>query len=566
MILIAISWFYIFFTTINLGVGFNKIIKTNSFNTIVISFLGLFSTTILASFWALFGRINIEFYLFFVVLNLLIYLKFKDDVKKQYSVFFTQLKELSTPFKISLLLIVVLILAQCSAAPFIIDNESYYVQTIKWINEYGFVKGLANLHIFLGQTSGWHVTQSAFNFSFLYKNFNDLSGFCLLLGNIYSIIKLDSYFKNNTKNNLIVGLFPIANVFFFQFISAPSPDIAIYVLSFILFYTFLETYKNTTIYSFNLITVLVLFILYIKFTSIGFLLFPILILGFNFKKIFPKLLPISLIGFFILFLFIAKNSIISGYPFFPSTSITFTNIDFNVPTKIVLYFYELTQLYAFDLTKSQFHAMSFFEIALKWLFLSKLKGVLNSLTLLVLIGSPYFIYKYFNKKEYWILYAVVFTQLLILMFSSPQFRFFIHFTLFFSFLIVSCFLEKRQFIISGLFVSILATIGILFLNLNYSALTKNKLISKNSPFSIENIIFPHSNSKSKGTYKTIKKGNLIYNSPLENSFFWAAGNGELPCINEVQIQYFEKKFGMFPQMRTHDLKDGFISKQTSKNE
>ena len=199
MILIAISWFYIFFTTINLGVGFNKIIKTNSFNTIVLSFLGLFSTTILASFWALFGRINIEFYLFFIVLNLLIYVKFKNDIKKQFSIFFTQLKELSTPLKISLSLIVVLILAQCSAAPFIIDNESYYIQTIKWINEYGFVKGLANLHIFLGQTSGWHVTQSAFNFSFLYKNLNDLSGFCLLLGNIYSILKLDSYFNNNTK-------------------------------------------------------------------------------------------------------------------------------------------------------------------------------------------------------------------------------------------------------------------------------------------------------------------------------------------------------------------------------
>jgi hypothetical protein len=137
-----------------------------------------------------------------------------------------------------------MIVAQCSSIPYVIDNESYYIQTIKWINEYGFVKGIVNLHFFLGQTSGWHITQSVFNFSFLYSNFNDLSGFVMLLGAVFSIQKLDEFSQNKNSNYLLIGLFPISSIFLFQFISAPSPDIPVYVLSFIIFFYFLENFKD----------------------------------------------------------------------------------------------------------------------------------------------------------------------------------------------------------------------------------------------------------------------------------------------------------------------------------
>ena len=91
-------------------------------------------------------------------------------------------KKLNFRNKILFGIISLLILAQCASPPLILDNESYYIQTIKWLNQYGFVKGLVNLHVFLGQTSGWHLLQSAFSFSFLYDRFNFFSLSC-----IYSI-------------------------------------------------------------------------------------------------------------------------------------------------------------------------------------------------------------------------------------------------------------------------------------------------------------------------------------------------------------------------------------------
>ena len=80
MLLIILSWVYIVFTTINLGFGVDKLFKLQNKDFVVTSVLGLFATTILASFWAIFGRINIEFHYLLLTLNLLIFLKFKDDI------------------------------------------------------------------------------------------------------------------------------------------------------------------------------------------------------------------------------------------------------------------------------------------------------------------------------------------------------------------------------------------------------------------------------------------------------------------------------------------------------
>lgn len=141
MILLLLSWIYILFTTINLGFFLDKILKLKVQNLTFLSILGLFSTTIMASFWAIFGRINFEFHLALLLLNCALFLGNKKAIISIYKNFFLELKYFDKTLKILLGLIALLIVAQCASIPFIIDNESYYIQTIKWINEYGFVKG-----------------------------------------------------------------------------------------------------------------------------------------------------------------------------------------------------------------------------------------------------------------------------------------------------------------------------------------------------------------------------------------------------------------------------------------
>lgn len=565
MLLIFISWLYIFFTSIDLGFCTNKIVGVKNHNFVITSFLGLLSTTLFASIWAIFGRINIEFHCVLVIINLIIFFKFKSDIKSIYNSLYREFKNLNTTLKFFFFGITFLIIAQCSSIPYVIDNESYYIQTIKWLNEYGFVKGLGNLHIFYAQTSGWHIAQSAFNFSFLYKNFNDLSGFCLLLGNLFAIFKLNEYFSNSNKNYLIIGLLPLANVFFFQFISAPSPDIPVYILTFIIFFYFVENFKNTTYENFNVITLLVLFALFIKVTSVALLLLPLILLIINFKSYFAKLLPITIFGLAILTIFIIKNSLLTGYPLFPFTRLESNSIHL-IPRNVISYFFSEQMRYNYFISESDLNKLSYSQIVLRWLLSSKINAIFNLLTILIVSVSPFFIIKYFNKKSVWIIYLVVLFQLLILLFTSPQYRFFIHLTLFFSFFIFACWFANKKLIIVAHYLSIGLIVVVLFFPLSYKSLTENKLIGKNSRFSASYILYPHDNSKWTTAFESVQKGNLKFNSPINNYFFWGSGNGDLPSVNKAQIEYFEKYFQVIPQQQSSDLKDGFFAKKLSSNE
>ena len=565
MLLIFISWLYILFTSINLGFCTNKIVGIKNHNFVITSFLGLLSTTLFASIWAIFGRINIEFHSVLLILNLIIFFKFKSEINSIYNSFYQEFKNLNATLKFFIVAITTLIIAQCSSIPYVIDNESYYIQTIKWLNGYGFVKGLGNLHIFYAQTSGWHIAQSAFNFSFLYKNFNDLSGFCLLLGNLFAIFKLNEYFSTTNKNYLIIGLLPLANVFFFQFISAPSPDIPVYILTFIIFFYFIENFKNTTIETFNVTTLLVLFALFIKVTSVALLILPIILLIPNFKSFAPKLIPISIFGLLFLSLFVIKNSLLTGYPLFPFTRL---ELDSNhiIPRNVISFFFSEQMRYNYFISESDLNQLSFSQIAIKWLLSSKINAIFNALTILIIAISPFFISKYFNKKSVWIIYFVILFQLLILLFTSPQYRFFIHLTLFFSFFIFACWFANKKLIFASYYLSIGLIAVVLFFPVSYKSLTENKLIGKNSRFSATNILYPHNNSKWNTAFESVQKGNLKFNSPTNNYFFWGSGNGNLPSVNKAQIEYFEKYYQVIPQQKTTDLKEGFYAKKLSSND
>ena len=565
MVLILLSWLYILFTSINLGISFEKTFRIPQNDFIVTAVLGLFTSTILGSIGAIVGRINIEFHLLLLALNGILFYLNKNRIVEVYSFFIKKIQQLSLFLKLFLGISSLLILAQCAALPYVVDNESYYIQTIKWLNEYGFVKGLANLHIFLGQTSGWHITQSVFNFSFLYKNLNDLSGFCLLLGNLFAVIKLNEYFDNQKKIYLIIGLLPLANALLFQFISAPSPDIPVYIFSFIVFFYFIENYKNPTPTDFTIIVVLSLFILYCKPTALGIVLIPLMILIQNFKVLKNQIVLNGTIGILVFGLFVTKNSIITGYPLYPTQLCSWFSFDFKVPKELTSFYFDETKLYGFFLTKEEFHSISYFQLFIKWISFNKINALFNCTNCLLVVISPFILNKYYKSKSLWILYGIMVAQFIVLLSTSPQFRFFIHFTLFFSILSVVCFFYKKNQIYMLLCISGCISAVLVFFPLKLNALTTNKLIENNSYFKINQIVLPSENSKTDTIYSLKKIYNLQYYSP-NDAYFWISGNGKLPCVNERQVDYFKTYFQYIPQQRSSNIKDGFYSKKIAPNE
>ena len=560
MILILFSWIYSAFITLNLGLLFNKIVKLKSICFITTIFLGTFLLTILASFWAFFGRIHFEFHLFILLLIVFNYIKFKADFLAICREFYDQLQLISKPLKYFLLTLLFFIVLKSASSSSYIDNETYYIQSIKWLNEYGFVKGLANLHIFLGQMSGWHITQSALNLSFLTNNFNDCNGFLLFITNVYAVLKLNNV--NSLKSNLIIALLPLVNLFFFQFIIAPSPDLAVYIFSLFLFYIFTKNYKKQTIDSFNLIVIFSLFIVYIKITAIPLLLLPLSLFVSNYKLIISKIRFSLVLSGLILFVLIAKNTILTGLPLFPTNCYAhLVTVDYSIPPEVLKFWFNSAKLYESTVTSFEFMNMSGLEIFIKWLLYSKIDSVFNTIIFLIILVSPLFLWKYKNKKSNWIIYFTMLIQLLLLFLSSPQYRFILNFVVFFGLLFISHFVKRKK-IISLLFITSLFPIAFSVFITLYTDL--NEMNSKNRS-SFDFLVFPNENSSIENSYEINKVGNLNYYSPANKPYIWITGNGKLPAINKKQIDFFIQKNGCVPQKRTSNIKDGFLTLQIKKD-
>ena len=567
MLLIIFSWIYIFYTSVVLGFVLNKLAQLKSDNGITISFLGFFVTTVTASIWAIFGRINIEFHLFLLFINFIFSIKYKSDIINLLKSLFNQIASFTKSQKIFILVIGFLATAKCTFPSNFIDNETYYIQTIKWLNEYGFVKGLVNLHIFFGQTSGWHIAQSAFNFSFLHQNFNNLNGLCLLLMNVFAISKLNYYWQNKNQIFLAIGLLPMANLLLFQFIGVPSPDLAVYLISFILFYYFLKNFESIKVENFNLIFILTIFIVYIKITAFPILLLPLILFVRNFKKLYATIYISYVLGFIVFSLFVIKNLILTSYPFFPSPYFKdVLYLNYSLPIELYNFSFNTQRLYSFTVLKSEFNSLDGIHIFIKWLLYSKIDSLFNSSIIVSILIIPYFLKRYLNKASYWTLYFTMLIQLVFLFLTSPQYRFILNFVLFFGFIIISCLISKKQIITYFLYLSIIPiAYFIAFPIKTYNKINNNTFIETRYSLN-ENIFIPHEKSNLNCIYQTNSLGNLDYYSPNIRTLLWATGDGNLPCVNKNQLIFFQNKYGYIPQKITSKLADGFYSKKTPKNE
>jgi hypothetical protein len=141
-----------------------------------------------------------------------------------------------------------------------------------------------------------------------------------------------------------------------------------------------------------------------------------------------------------------------------------------------------------------------------------------------------------------------------------------NFILFFSLFCLACFIKSRKIITIFLLISLIPLLIIVFIPINLNRFSNQKFMLEMSTFSFKNTIYPYKNTKYNTPYERIKSGNLIFNSPIENDFFWGSGDGDLPCVNKTQINFFEKYYNIKPQMRTHHLKDGFYTKKVNPNE
>jgi len=265
-------------------------------------------------------------------LLLLAFLKLKV-FKEFYKNIYTEFVSLSRPTLILFFFIWFVILLINAGPTMMDDTESYHIQSIKWIQEYGSVPGLVNLHERFGFNSSWFSSVALFGFS------SETTGGFTALNSIQSMWLC--YWLISKYNQL-------------QKEKNQSAAIAILAILFgcLLIWPLVRGNAATANYDF-IATVLVLILLIEKFLStekeispsiewviwpaylltVRIINFPLLLISVTAIIIFIKqkriktmVLPIACCLLLII-PFIIRNIIISGYPFYPAIYFDLANVD-----------------------------------------------------------------------------------------------------------------------------------------------------------------------------------------------------------------------------------------------
>ncbi|WP_061243181.1 LIC_10190 family membrane protein [Leptospira interrogans] len=318
--------------------------------------------------------------------------------------------------------------------PFAYDSGLYHIQSIKWIQEYSVVPGLANLHgrfgfnpniftIFALTSLKEIFKQEIFSVNFVIYSILVLHS----INRIYKILKQEGFTNSFLLHSIV--LFLILEQF--MSLSSPTPDLISIVLPLYIL-TNLPKNENGIHSKLNLENYFSSIILSVYTISVKLATIPlcilILLLIIRYKFDGKKLLIVISIIFLILLPWLIRNVILSGYLIYPFSAIDIFNFDWKVPLNAVVS--EKLSITGWARNPGEGYKeaaqMKFWEwFPIWWNTISKL----NRLFIVISFLSPIFIFIYSLFKKIKIdfqTFAILFTSWIGVIFwilLAPDIRF-----------------------------------------------------------------------------------------------------------------------------------------------
>ncbi|REC59464.1 hypothetical protein DRF65_26080 [Chryseobacterium pennae] len=435
------------------------------------------------------------------------------------------------------LFISIIILFTGAYYPYILDHFGYYVPTIKWLTEYGLIKGISNLDLTLGQMSVWHIFQAGFsNFSDPFLRINSI---LLIIYTLYSIEK---------KNWIHLCFIPIL-LFFSQ---SPSPDLPVIVFSLIILNEIISGNKNT-----SLLFAFSVFVFSIKPTMIWLPVLVFLCQTFIFKSNFKTLF----FGSIILILFFIKNIWTFGYPVFP---VSIGDFGFSwKPNDEILKTsskYAVMKTYDMQYSYEEIKKFSTLEHIKNWFLLKGIKSKINIFFIVSLFTFSVFAWVKKKRLITLICISLWIKSILVLVFSA-QYRFFIDVFFIIFFVLFYEYWDRKKSIaafsvLSLFFISLLTFPGIIQKYIPSFQLGNFMAGFKKDQFYQPSVYYYQQ-------FNNCKVGNLKFNVSRNYPYNFET---PLPAISPSFI-FDDVKAEIFPQpINKNDISKGFIWKRMTSGE
>lgn len=293
---------------------------------------GLLFVTVYAQLFSLFGKVGLTANLLLIVLCTVTVFLFGRRLKPQ----------LSLKKDIWYLLLFLLSAYGTSRGIIHYDTGLYHAQSIRWMEEYGVVRGLGNLHCRLAYNSASFGLSAIYSFSFLGgQSFHCTAGFFALLlakvcGELAGVWKRKRLLASDIAR--IMGIYYLL-VIFDEMISPASDYFMVLTVFYIIIrYLDLVERKERHWFPYALLALLCVYTMSIKLSAALIVLLAVkpAVMMIKQKKGREIFVFISL-GALIILPYFIRNVVISGWLVYPFTFPDIFSVDWKIPKGIAEY-------------------------------------------------------------------------------------------------------------------------------------------------------------------------------------------------------------------------------------
>ncbi|MCM1182530.1 MAG: hypothetical protein NC337_04050 [Roseburia sp.] len=337
MAAVLLNWVYICFTAFAMGLAFSKFAERTLGYRIKgadsLIFAGLVIATVYAQLFSLVCRVGLAADMILLLASALICAAGRREIGRFWadgSVFLRGGKGILT-------LALVLFWAYCTSRGYMhYDSDLYHAQSIRWIEEYGVVKGLGNLHVRFAYNSSFFALSALYGMRFLTgQSLHTVNGlFALLLS--LEVLKLTGI---RARKRLLLSDFARLGALYYltviyREITAPASDYAIMCIVFYLMIKWLSLSEENIAEAapFALLCVGGVYAVSVKLTAGLILLLTLkpaflLLRGKRYREIAIYLS----MGLLVLLPWVARTALISGYLLYPFPELDILAADWKIP-------------------------------------------------------------------------------------------------------------------------------------------------------------------------------------------------------------------------------------------
>ena len=336
MVSVLLNWSYILVTAFLTGFGLRALVdrlfqyKIKEAGSIVA--MGLMAATIYAQIFSLFYKVGLVANLILVLICLTIAVKERQAIAE---VIGTAWKGRGTGWKL-FMAVSVIVWSYCTSRGYMhYDSYLYHAQSIRWIEEYGIVKGLGNIHVRFAYNSSFFALSALYSMKFLCGvSLHAVNGFIAVL--LWTeVMKLFQSHKN--KTTMVTDFARFGALYYltivYSGIVAPASDYAIMCVVFLIIIKWLELLEKDVhdIPPYALLCVAGVYAVTLKLTAGLILILLIKPASMLIREKKWKDIGIYiLMGAVTLFPWMARTVIISGYLLYPFPALDIFNVDWKI--------------------------------------------------------------------------------------------------------------------------------------------------------------------------------------------------------------------------------------------